>query len=281
MQTLPELLQQVQTTMTPPNTDLSPFIDNHVGKGKTILITGASSGLGAGMATHFARMGYNLAICARRTERLEQLKANLLADNPTIKVSVKALDVTDYTQVFKVFHEFAQEFGKLDRIIINAGVGEGRRIGKGNFEINRKTAEINFISGLAQCEAAMEIFRAQNSGHLVVISSMSAFRGLPKHMSVYAASKSAIAQLAEGIRADMLISELPIKVSTIYPGYIRTEINEGAKPLPFEVSEEIGTKALAIAIEGEPDEACVPEQPWTMMSDWMKNAPLTWVNGLA
>lgn len=281
MQTLPELLQQVQTTMTPPNTDLSGFIDNQVGKGKTILITGASSGLGAGMATHFARMGYNLAICARRTERLEQLKANLLADNPTIKVSVKALDVTDYTQVFKVFHEFAQEFGKLDRIIINAGVGEGRRIGKGNFEINRKTAEINFISGLAQCEAAMEIFRAQNSGHLVVISSMSAFRGLPKHMSVYAASKSAIAHLAEGIRADMLLSELPIKVSTIYPGYIRTEINEGAKPLPFEVSEEIGTKALAIAIEGELDEACVPEQPWTLMSDWMKNAPLTWVNGLA
>ena len=281
MQTLPELMQQVQTTMTPPNTDLSGFIDNQVGKGKTILITGASSGLGAGMATHFARMGYNLAICARRTERLEQLKANLLADNPTIKVSVKALDVTDYAQVFKVFHEFAQEFGKLDRIIINAGVGEGRRIGKGNFEINRKTAEINFISGLAQCEAAMEIFRAQNSGHLVVISSMSAFRGLPKHMSVYAASKSAIAQLAEGIRADMLLSELPIKVSTIYPGYIRTEINEGAKPLPFEVSEEIGTKALAIAIEGEPDEAYVPEQPWTLMSDWMKNAPLTWVNGLA
>jgi len=281
MQTLPELLQQVQTTMTPPNTDLSPFIDNQVGKGKTILITGASSGLGAGMATHFARMGYNLAICARRTDRLEQLKSNLLADNPTIKVSVKALDVTDYGQVFKVFHEFAQEFGKLDRIIINAGVGEGRRIGKGNFDINRKTAEINFISGLAQCEAAMEIFRAQNSGHLVVISSMSAGRGLPKHMSVYAASKSAIAQLAEGIRADMLLSELPIKVSTIYPGYIRTEINEGAKPLPFEVSEEIGTKALAIAIEGEPDEACVPEQPWTLMSDWMKNAPLTWVNGLA
>ena len=177
MQTLPELMQQVQTTMTPPNTDLSGFIDNQVGKGKTILITGASSGLGAGMATHFARMGYNLAICARRTERLEQLKSNLLADNSTIKVSVKALDVTDYAQVFKVFHEFAQEFGKLDRIIINAGVGEGRRIGKGNFEINRKTAEINFISGLAQCEAAMEIFRAQNSGHLVVISSMSAFRG--------------------------------------------------------------------------------------------------------
>lgn len=281
MQTLPELMQQFSQTDLTPNTDLSPFIDKQVGKGKTILITGASSGLGAGMATHFASMGYNMAICARRTERLDTLKSKILADNPNVKVSVKALDVTDYEQVFSVFREFAEEFGTLERIIINAGVGEGRRIGKGNFDINRKTAEINFVSGLAQCEAAMEIFRAQNSGHLVVISSMSAYRGLPKHMSVYAASKSAIAQLAEGIRADMMVSQLPIKVSTIYPGYIRTEINEGAKPLPFEVSEAVGTKALTIAIEGEPDNACVPEQPWTAMGEWMKQAPLAWVNQMS
>lgn len=281
MQTLPELMQQFSQTDLTPNTDLSPFIDKQVGKGKTILITGASSGLGAGMATHFASMGYNMAICARRTERLDTLKSKILADNPNVKVSVKALDVTDYEQVFSVFREFAEEFGTLERIIINAGVGEGRRIGKGNFDINRKTAEINFVSGLAQCEAAMEIFRAQNSGHLVVISSMSAYRGLPKHMSVYAASKSAIAQLAEGIRADMMVSQLPIKVSTIYPGYIRTEINEGAKPLPFEVSEAVGTKALTITIEGEPDTACVPEQPWTAMGEWMKQAPLAWVNQMS
>lgn len=276
-----QLMQQFQQMVMTPNTDLSPFINKQVGAGKTILITGASSGLGAGMATHFASMGYNVGICARRTERLEELKTKILADNPNVKVSIKALDVTDYDQVFNVFKAFAEEFGTLDRIIVNAGVGEGRRIGKGNFDINRKTAEINFISGLAQCEAAMEIFRAQNSGHLVVVSSMSAFRGLPKHMSTYAASKAAIANLAEGIRADMLLSALPIKVSTIYPGYIRTEINEGAKPLPFEVTEEVGTKALAIAIEGEPDEACVPAMPWSVMSQWMRNAPLKWVNQLA
>ena len=100
-------------------------------------------------------------------------------------------------------------------------------------------------------------------------------------MSVYAASKSAIAQLAEGIRADMMVSQLPIKVSTIYPGYIRTEINEGAKPLPFEVSETVGTMALTITIEGEPDTACVPAQPWTAMGEWMKQAPLAWVNQMS
>ena len=136
---------------------------------KTILITGASSGLGAGMAREFAQKGYNLAICARRMERLEALKQELESQYG-IQVIAKTLDVTNYDQVFEVFKAFQHDFGKLDRIIVNAGVGQGRRIGKGNFEINRATAETNFISALAQCEAAVEIFRAQNSGHLVVIS---------------------------------------------------------------------------------------------------------------
>ncbi len=212
---------------------------------KTILITGASSGLGAGMAREFAKKGYNLAICARRQERLDALKQELESQFG-IKVIAKTLDVTHYDDVFTVFKAFQAEFGRIDRIIVNAGVGEGRRIGKGNFAINRATAETNFISALAQSEAAVEIFRAQNAGHLVVISSMSAVRGLPKHLSTYAASKAAVAHLAEGIRAELL--NTPIKVSTIFPGYIRTELNEGAKKLPFEVDEKTGCKILVKTI---------------------------------
>lgn len=244
---------------------------------KTILITGASSGLGAGMAHEFAQKGYNLAICARRMERLEALKQDLESQYGT-QVIAKTLDVTNYDQVFEVFKAFQQDFGKLDRIIVNAGVGQGRRIGKGNFEINRATAETNFISALAQCEAAVEIFRAQNSGHLVVISSMSAVRGLPKHLSTYAASKAAVAHLAEGIRAELI--DTPIKVSTIFPGYIRTELNEGAKKLPFEVDEKTGSHLLAEAIEKAPVKAYVPKWPWLPMSLAMKVLPLRIVNKL-
>ena len=244
---------------------------------KTILITGASSGLGAGMAREFAQKGYNLAICARRMERLEALKQEL-ESLYGIQVIAKTLDVTNYDQVFEVFKAFQQDFGKLDRIIVNAGVGQGRRIGKGNFEINRATAETNFISALAQCEAAVEIFRAQNSGHLVVISSMSAVRGLPKHLSTYAASKAAVAHLAEGIRAELI--DTPIKVSTIFPGYIRTELNEGAKKLPFEVDEKTGSHLLAEAIEKAPVKAYVPKWPWLPMSLAMKVLPLRIVNKL-
>lgn len=208
---------------------------------------------------------------------MEELKAEILAKNPNVKISVKALDVLDYDKVFDIFREFQQEFGTIERIIVNAGVGEGRSLGKGNFAINRRTLEVNMVSGLAQCEAGLEIFRAQNSGHLVVVSSMSACRGMPGYMATYAASKAGIAHLAEGIRAEMLATKKPIKVSTILPGYIRTEINEGAKPLLFEVSEEVGTRAMAVAIEHRPDEACVPSLPWTVAGKMMKTLPLDWV----
>lgn len=244
---------------------------------KTILITGASSGIGAGMAREFAKKGYNLAICARRMERLDALKQELESQHG-IQVIAKTLDVTDYDQVFEVFRAFKADFGQLDRVIVNAGVGEGRRIGKGNFAINKATVETNFISALAQCEAAVEIFRAQNSGHLVMISSMSAMRGMPKHLTAYGASKAGVAHLAEGIRAELL--HTPIKVTTIFPGYIRTEINEGAQKLPFEVDVETGSRLLAAEIEKEPVKAYVPKWPWLPLGLAMKILPLKLVNKL-
>lgn len=252
-----------------------------VGLGKTVLITGASSGIGEGMARIFAKLGYNLAICARRTDRLEQLKAELMSRYPNIRVEFQALDVSDYSAIFQVFNAFVKDFGKLEKVIVNAGIGDSRQIGKGRFETNRKTAEVNFIGALAQCEAAMQIFRAQNAGQLVVISSMSAMRGLPKHMTTYGATKAGLAYLAEGIRADMLLNKLPIKVSTIYPGYIRTEINTNAKPLPFQVDAETGTNAIVAAIEAEVDEACVPSLPWSIVGQAMKRLPLNIVNRIS
>ena len=244
------------------------------GRDKTVLITGASSGLGEGMARLFAKLGYNLAICARRIDRLKSLQSELMTEFPNIRVEYKTLDVSDYDAIFDVFNAFAEDFGHIDRVVVNAGIGDSRRIGKGRFDTNRRTVEINFISALAQCEAAMDIFRAQNSGHLVVISSMSAMRGMPKHLTAYGASKAGLAHLAEGIRADMLLTKLPIKVSTIYPGYIRTEINENAKPLPFEVDAKVGTEAIVAAIEAGVEEACVPSLPWSLVGQAMKRLPL-------
>jgi short-subunit dehydrogenase len=239
---------------------------------KNILITGASSGLGEGMAREFAKLGRNLALCARRVDRLEKLKDELTSSYPGITVHVRTLDVTQYDQVFEVFKAFKADFGTLDRIVINAGIGKGQPIGTGYFRANRQTAETNFVAALAQCEAAVEIFRAQNAGHLVTISSMSALRGMRRNVTTYAATKAGLASLTEGIRADLL--RTPIRVSTIYPGYIKSEINEKVKNTPFIVDTVTGCRALVKAIEDEPNEAYVPRWPWAVFGFVMKRAPL-------
>jgi short-subunit dehydrogenase len=239
---------------------------------KNILITGASSGLGAQMARDFAALGRNLALSARRLDRLEELRTDLLTKHPGITVSVRALDVNDHQQVFDVFKGFRADLGSLDRVIVNAGLGKGQPIGKGRFDANLETAQTNFVAALAQCEAAMEIFRDQNAGHLVMISSMSAMRGFPRNLTTYAATKAGAAALAEGIRAEMIGK--PIKVTTLFPGYIRTELNEHVANAPMMASTEKGVRSMVRAIESERATASVPAWPWAVLGPVLRFGPL-------
>jgi len=240
---------------------------------KTILITGASSGLGAEMARQFAALGHDLALCARRTEKLDVLKAEILAARPDARVELRALDVTDDDQVFEVFRAFQADFGTIDRVIINAGLGKGAPLGTGWYDANRETAMTNFVAALAQSEAAMEIFRAQNAGHFVMISSLSAVRGMPKTLTTYAATKAGVAHLAEGLRAELYGK--PIKVTVLYPGYIASEMNEKvAQSTPLMASTEKGVKAMVAAIEKEKASAPVPGWPWRPLGFVMKHAPM-------
>lgn len=237
-----------------------------------ILITGASSGLGARMAREFAARGHNLALAARRLDRLEELRDELLAHHPGITVSVRTLDVNDHQQVFDVIKAFRTDLGRLDRIIVNAGLGKGQPIGSGRFDANLETARTNFVAALAQCEAAMEVFREQQAGHLVMISSMSAMRGMPRNMTTYAASKAGASALAEGIRAEMIGT--PIEVTTLHPGFIRTELNEKAGKTPLMVGLEKGVRSMVRAIDKEPATASVPAWPWALLGAMLRFGPL-------
>ena len=243
----------------------------------TILITGASSGLGAEMARQFAAKGHDLALCARRTERLEELRDEILAhppkDGTQPRVELRALDVNDDAQVFDVFRGFRDDFGRLDRVIVNAGLGKGAPLGTGRYDANRETAMTNFVAAIAQAEAAMEIFRAQNAGHLVLVSSMSAMRGMPKSMTVYAATKAALSHLGEGLQYELLGK--PIKVTVLHCGYIASEMNERVQQqVKFMVSTQDGVRSMVDAIEKEKAHAYVPPLPWTALAPVMKHAPL-------
>lgn len=239
---------------------------------RNIVITGASSGLGEGMARRFAALGRNLALCARRTDRLDTLAAQLRAEYPGIDVHTRALDVNDHEQVFEVLEKFRGDLGTIDRVIVNAGIGKGQPIGSGRFDANLQTVQTNLVAALAQCEAAMSIFREQNHGHLVVVSSFSALRGLPGNVTAYAASKAGSAVLAEGIRSET--HGTPISVTTLLPGFISSEMTAGNKS-PMLAKADTGAKALVKAIEKERAKAYVPTLPWAPLSLVMRHAPLS------
>lgn len=239
---------------------------------QSILITGASSGLGAGMAREFAARGRDIALCARRTERLEALRAELSAAHPGIRIALRRLDVNEHEDVFTVFRELDEELGGIDRFIANAGLGKGQPIGTGYFRANAQTANTNFLGVLAQSEAALELLRPRGAGHLVLVSSMSAVRGMPRNLTAYAASKAAVATLGEGMSADL--AGTAITVTTLFPGFIRSEINEKVTKAPFIVDTDKGCRALAAAIEREPRKASVPAWPWAPLGLAMRWLPL-------
>ena len=242
-----------------------------------ILISGASAGLGAGMARRFAAMGRDLALCARRLDLMEELRKELLAAHPGIRVEVAELDVDDPDAVARVLPELADRLGGVDRVIVNAGIGKGASIGTGKAWANRATLATNVLGSHAQCEAAMELFRAQGAGHLVLISSVASIRGMPGTRTAYGASKAALNALAEGIRSDVYGSQ--IVVSAILPGYIETDVNVGRLG-PLTVSLDKGVKALVDVVEREPARGYVPEWPWRPVARLLRVLPLSVVRRL-
>lgn len=236
-----------------------------------ILITGASSGLGAGMARSFAAKGRDLALCARRTDRLDELKAELTQQYPDIQVAVAALDVNDHEQVPKVFAELSEELGGIDRVVVNAGIGKGARLGSGKLWANKATIETNLVSALVQIETALEMFHRSGSGHLVMVSSVLGNKGVPGVKAAYAASKAGLSSLGESLRAEY--AKGPIKVTVLEPGYIESEMTAKSGSTMLMVDNETGVKALVDAIEREPGRAVVPRWPWVPLVQLMRVLP--------
>lgn len=264
----------------------------------TTLITGASSGIGAEIARQSAALGHDLALCARRTDRLDALAAEITASFPTVTVRTYALDVTDADAVRRVFRTADTDAGRLDRVVVNAGLGKGRKIGSGFPEANRETAVTNVLGALAQAEAATEIFREQGRGHLVLVSSVSAVRGNRGAVTTYGATKAFVANLGEGLQSEFLRSRLPVDVTVVLPGFIESEMTAGitggasagdspagdspagGRRPPFMVSTQTGVRAIMTAVEKRRRRAFVPALPWRGVALLLRVAPLWLVSRL-
>lgn len=237
-----------------------------------ILLTGASAGLGAEMARVWARQGRDLALCARRLGALEDLRAELLAASHRIRVSVHAMDVTDHASVDRATDDAVAAHGGLDRFVVNAGVAQGASLGTDGAAANRVTAQTNFVGAVHQAEAALRVFRPAGAGHLVLISSMSALRGMGGAMNAYSASKAGVSALAEGLRSDLWGTG--VRVTAVHPGYVATDLLENLPRPLFTTDVETAARAIVTAAEREVPRAHVPRWPWAALAVPMRLLPL-------
>jgi short-subunit dehydrogenase len=223
------------------------------------------------MARAFAAKGRDLALCARRIDRLTELKAELEQRYPGITVAVAQLDVDDHERVPEVFAALAGELGGLDRVIVNAGIGKGAPLGAGKLWANKATVQTNLVSALVQIETALEMFTSAGSGHLVLISSVLGNKGVPGVKAAYAASKAGVSSLGESLRAEYPSG--PIRVTVIEPGYIESEMTARSQSTMLMVDTQTGVARMVEAIEKEKGRAIVPGWPWIPLVAVLKILP--------
>lgn len=236
---------------------------------KSIFITGASSGLGEAIAIEFARRGYAIAIAARRLERIDSL-ATRLRDLGAAAVLPLALDVTDFPSIDVALERAAREFGRLDIVVANAGVGYSLPVGRGKLEQVRQTIDTDLTGAIATLEFALPRLRAQGGGQLVAITSVAGSRGMP-FMGAYSAAKAGLHRYVQSLRAE--VRHEPIVVTELAPGYIDTDMNRGVRNRPFVIPLEQGGAILARMIERGVGHRYVPVWPWALVAPLVKLLP--------
>ena len=237
---------------------------------KYILITGASSGIGKAVAFEMAKRGYALALTARRLELLETIRTEILQQYPSSVVEVRSLDVTDYESVFGTIGDLADALEGLDIVFVNAGVGFNESIGVGEFEKSRKTIEVNLVGAMATVDAAVGHFVERGSGHVVGVSSVAAFRGMPTDGS-YGASKAGLANYLEALRVELY--DKNIDVTVLYPGFIDTPLTENLPSRPFVIGAEKAAVIMAGMIEKKVKSKTVPVFPWNLIGRLLRMLP--------
>lgn len=192
-------------------------------KGKVIVITGASSGIGAAIARHLAREGARVVLGARREERLKDLAEEIQRSGGEVAYSIA--DVKCRDNLKRLVALACELFGRLDVIVNNAGVAQLSRIDALDVEGWEEMIDINFKGVLYGIAAAIPVFKKQGIGHVVNIISTSGLKIVPMQ-GIYAGTKNAIRTVGEALRQE---SQGDIRVTGISPGFVKTELASSVK----------------------------------------------------
>lgn len=194
---------------------------------KTALLTGASSGLGRGLAVWLAKRDVKVYAAARRLDALESLQKEVGDNIVPLKLDVSQADAT-----FEKVQQLDAEIGGFDLVIANAGVGEDTRPKKLKWESVKQMIDVNVSGATATLCAALPAMVERKRGHLVGISSLAGLIPLPQS-SAYCATKAYLAMFLESLRLD--VSKYGIDVTSIHPGFVKSEMTAKNKPgsMPF------------------------------------------------
>ncbi|KZY34884.1 MULTISPECIES: SDR family NAD(P)-dependent oxidoreductase [unclassified Oleiphilus] len=237
---------------------------------KTIVITGASDGIGKALAWEMAKRGYDLGLSARRETLLQSLKAEIHKAYPEARIEIARLDVTDTSQVDEVIKGFQSSLGRLDMIVANAGIARSGKAEIASLDDQLAVINTNLNGAIATVRAALKAFRTQGGGHIVATASVAGYRGLPRN-AAYSASKAGLATYMEAVRLETLNDN--VDVSVINPGFIDTEINRSLPSRPFVINVEQGAKQFADLVEKKVKASTLPRMPWAIVAPLMRVLP--------
>jgi len=220
----------------------------------TLLITGASSGIGRALAFEYARGGARVALAARRSEELDVTLAGV-RERGGSGLCIP-LDVTDTTAVREAVERADRDLGGLDMVVANAGLGTQQHASRLQWSEMAPLIRTNVDGAMATLLAAVPIMMAHASGHLVGISSLAARRALPES-AAYCASKAALSAFLESLRIDLF--RAGIRVTDVQPGFVATgAIAQSGPPRPFLWPADRAAREIARRLERGPRMVAFP-----------------------
>jgi len=219
-----------------------------------VIVTGASSGIGAALAHYYAQRGAALGIIARRKTELELLAAQL-----SVPVQIYPADVRDAAALQAAATDFIGRHGSPDIVIANAGVSTGTLTElPEDLASFQEVIDINLVGMVKTFQPFIAAMRAAGRGSLVGIASVAGYRGLPG-AAAYSASKAAAISYLESLRVELAPSG--VRVITICPGYITTPLTaNNPYPMPFLLSADAAARKMAAIIGRGKTFAVIPWQ---------------------
>jgi NADP-dependent 3-hydroxy acid dehydrogenase YdfG len=231
---------------------------------KIIWISGASSGIGKYTALELAKMGHEVAISARRVEKLEAVCDQAKAKNFTGSIHPYPLDITDRDTVFETVDQIENDLGEIDISILNAGVYEPESIE--DFDLSRfdKHIDVNVKGTANTLKPLIDRYIERRRGQLVIVSSVAGYRGLGRSIS-YGASKATLLHMAEDLKIEL--DQYNIKTQVVTPGFVKTRLTEKNDfSMPMAITADRAGKYLADGIFEDAFEISFPRK----FTFWMR-----------